>query len=198
MFCPKCGTTLPDGSQFCPACGAQLGAQAPQQAAPQQAPAAAGAKVSFNLPKIITIFFALMCFIFGFLPLIHVSFGGYGSSGELFSSGSAFSFNALVGIALIIMIIQIIVFIVYLISQFVDLNKYLNLPINLSEKMPIIYFATYGAALLFTFIGALVGPGSGISGSPAVCWYFAVVFCACGLLFVFKPNILDNVIKKPQ
>ena len=38
MFCPNCGTQLPDGSAFCSSCGAQLGgAQAPQQ--PVQQPA---------------------------------------------------------------------------------------------------------------------------------------------------------------
>lgn len=31
MFCPKCGTQLPDGGAFCPSCGHQMN----QQAAPQ-------------------------------------------------------------------------------------------------------------------------------------------------------------------
>ena len=38
MFCTNCGTELPDGSRFCTACGAQVGAQADAQA--QTAPAA--------------------------------------------------------------------------------------------------------------------------------------------------------------
>ncbi len=192
MFCPKCGMELPDGSQFCPACGAQLGAQAP---APQQAAPAAGS--SFKMPKaakLLEMFFALMCFIFGFLPTIHVSVFGYGDSGSIFSAG--FSFNALTGIAMILLIFQILAFLLYLVSQFVDLNKYLNLPFNVKEKMPVIYFGLYAAVMLFTFIGALIGPGEGISGSPAVCWYFAVVFCICGFVLVFKPDILDSIIKK--
>ena len=227
MFCPKCGIELPDGSQFCPACGAQLGAPAPQQqyaqpaapqqqyaqpaapqqyaqpAAPQQQyaqPAAGGnTAVQFKLPdtsKLLTMFFALMSFIFGFLPLVHVSYGGYGDSGSIFSCG--FSFNALTGIAMILLIFQILAFLLYIASQFVDFNKYLNLPFNVTEKMPLIYFGLYAAILLFTFIGSLIGPGYGISGSPAVCWYFAVVFCACGFVLIFKPNLLDNLIKKPQ
>ena len=29
MFCPKCGSRIPDGAQFCPKCGAKTGAQTP-------------------------------------------------------------------------------------------------------------------------------------------------------------------------
>ena len=40
MFCPKCGTTNPDGAKFCAGCGATLGAgRAGTGAAPQGAPA---------------------------------------------------------------------------------------------------------------------------------------------------------------
>lgn len=35
MFCPHCGTQLPDGSRFCGACGAQLPAATPESMAPQ-------------------------------------------------------------------------------------------------------------------------------------------------------------------
>lgn len=200
MFCPKCGTTLPDGSQFCPACGAQLGAQAPQQAAPQQAPAGTNAAGAFRMPNAVSftgLFFALLCFIFGFLPMIHVK--GYGGWG-LFE-GNPFDLNVLAGFAKIFMIIQIILFVIYLISQFVDFNKLLNLPFNVTEKAPIIYFCCYAAALLFSFIGGLVG-GYGMHYAPAVCWYFAVVFCICGFIVILKPdlvkNVFANLVKKPQ
>ena len=36
MFCPNCGTQLPDGSQFCGNCGAPQNAQQAPNAAPQQ------------------------------------------------------------------------------------------------------------------------------------------------------------------
>ncbi len=39
MFCPKCGTQLPDGSRFCGKCGAQLADAAQPAAAPEAAPA---------------------------------------------------------------------------------------------------------------------------------------------------------------
>lgn len=43
MFCSKCGTKLPDGSKFCAACGARLGAREVGPAAPAQQVAAAPA-----------------------------------------------------------------------------------------------------------------------------------------------------------
>ena len=203
MFCPKCGTTLPDGSLFCPKCGAQLNAPAPQQSAPQyynQPAPQKTAQVSVNIPnaaKFVTMFFALMCFIFGFLALVHTKGGGNAS---LFD-GSAFDVNAMLGIGKVLMIINIVVFAVYLISQFVNLNKFLAIPFNMSEKMPVVYFGVYAVALLFVFIGSLIGFSSGgykVSMMPAVCWYFAVVFCICGFVFVFKPEIISNIIKKQE
>lgn len=48
-FCSKCGAQLPDGTQFCPSCGAQQGAAAPAQDAPQTEPAQGG----FDVQKIL-------------------------------------------------------------------------------------------------------------------------------------------------
>ena len=36
MFCPKCGTRLPDEAAFCTNCGAQLAAFRPAAPAPQE------------------------------------------------------------------------------------------------------------------------------------------------------------------
>lgn len=38
MFCPKCGTQVPDGSKFCPSCGAALAAPNQPPAVPAHAP----------------------------------------------------------------------------------------------------------------------------------------------------------------
>ncbi len=46
MFCPNCGTNLPDGVQFCPSCGASLSSQ------PQ---AEIGAKKTLDKKQIVTI-----------------------------------------------------------------------------------------------------------------------------------------------
>lgn len=41
MFCPKCGTQIPDGSKFCPGCGSPVAGQTAPAASPQPASAAA-------------------------------------------------------------------------------------------------------------------------------------------------------------
>ena len=230
MFCPKCGTPFPDGSQFCPTCGAQIGAPAPQQPAPQQyaqpasrqpyyqpappqyynprqpyAQPLARKPMSFNIGKVSTAFVAILCFIFGFLPLIHFKFSEYASKYIPSDFGFFYSFkdnklvvgfdiNTWLGIAKIFLIIQIVVFGIYLISQVIDFNKYLNLPFRLSRVMPPLYFVIYGITMLLTLIGCIIEKPL----SPAVCWYFAIVFCLCGFVLACKPDLLDGLIKKPQ
>jgi len=56
MFCPKCGSSLPDGTKFCNSCGSQLGGGNPAPAQNTYA-AAAAAKLNYqvfgdNLPAV--------------------------------------------------------------------------------------------------------------------------------------------------
>ena len=37
MICPKCGFTIPDGTQFCTSCGAKLSTPPPTPPAPKTA-----------------------------------------------------------------------------------------------------------------------------------------------------------------
>lgn len=211
MFCPKCGNQLPDGSQFCANCGEQL---APSVAA-QHTSAPANAK-PVNVAAYIEAFFALLCFIFGFLPLVSITQSkgseSYSLSCGLFSSIGAgklsqFDINVMLGIAKILMIMQIVVFVVYLVSRFVDLNKFINVPFDFKKAMPAAYFTVYGLSLLFTLIACLIGyTGSGAeefasmgvktSVSPAVCWYIAVVLLLCFAIAVVKPKVFSGLIKQ--
>ena len=50
MFCPNCGTQLPDGSKFCGKCGAQLGSAPAPQTPPQTPPSYGGAPVTPGVP----------------------------------------------------------------------------------------------------------------------------------------------------
>lgn len=49
MFCSKCGAEIPDGSQWCPKCGAQQGVQAPVQPVSTQPQTAPGSIAGFIL-----------------------------------------------------------------------------------------------------------------------------------------------------
>lgn len=62
MFCPKCGQEVPENDQFCPACGAAVGA-APAEAA--AAPAASDDKTSLFDPEDIrrTNILAALCYL---------------------------------------------------------------------------------------------------------------------------------------
>lgn len=98
MFCPKCGTNVPDGSRFCPSCGNTFN-RAPGKAAPMgmgqapfRAPSAGG---GFNTMQLVSIGVSVLALIFAFLPWLSASasfgasgYGVYKNSGSL----SVFSF----------------------------------------------------------------------------------------------------------
>lgn len=90
MFCPQCGSQLPDGSAFCGKCGAQLGAApasapvagargpvAPVPAAPK-APSAAGA---FPPLRIAAILAAAVALLFALMPWFTTSSAAVTASG---------------------------------------------------------------------------------------------------------------------
>ncbi|MBQ6552366.1 MAG: zinc-ribbon domain-containing protein [Clostridia bacterium] len=193
MFCPKCGMELPDGSQFCPACGAQLGAQTP--AATEAAKPAGNAAGAFKLPDVyhlIVMGWTLLVFIFGFLPLFGYSYDyGFGYSGsESFSilHSHMFDANVLLGFAKIFMIISIIIFVVYIVSQFIDFNQLLKIPFNVAEKSTLAYYCVYAVSMLFTLIGAIIESGF----HPAACWYIATILCAAGFFLILKPDLVKS------
>ena len=96
MFCPQCGSQLPDGSAFCGKCGAQLGAapaSAPvagargavaQVPAAPKAPSAAGA---FPPLRIAAILAAAVALLFALMPWFTTSSAAVTASG--YASGGA-------------------------------------------------------------------------------------------------------------
>ena len=87
MFCPKCGTQIPDGSKFCPKCGNQLAAPAsapPPATQPAPSPyAATPVKATSNMDalKVGRIVAAAAAIVAFFLPI--VSFGAFGISASM-------------------------------------------------------------------------------------------------------------------
>lgn len=194
MFCPKCGAQIPDGSAFCGSCGEKFNTQ-PQDQPKAQAP------VQLKMPPLATTIkfgVAILAFIFGFLPWFKYSFDYFGvSASESFSvfTSGMFELSALLGLAKILMIISIIVFIIFIASQFIDFNKFVQLPFSVKEKAPVAYYVVYAVALIFTLIGCFTCATGGFGGvSPAACWYISLVICAAGLAITFKPALLDNIL----
>ena len=64
MFCPKCGTTVPDNTTFCPNCSTQMTpqtAQQPAQQQPQYAPLPEEKPSSNNMLWLILSIISLFC-----------------------------------------------------------------------------------------------------------------------------------------
>lgn len=104
MFCPKCGTKLPDGAKFCGSCGAQLSsapvtpATKPAHAAASAATARAHAAVpaaagTIDAKMLIVLILGIAALFFAFQPWIPVSQSDYQTSNAI-SQGA----NALAGL----------------------------------------------------------------------------------------------------
>ncbi len=52
MFCPNCGTNVPDSTKFCPTCGSVLGSESAPEFTPQSAPETPAQPVYQNQPYI--------------------------------------------------------------------------------------------------------------------------------------------------
>ena len=195
MFCPKCGAQLPDNSQFCSSCGSSI-AQAPSAPAAHSAPA--GLKLSgvkFDLYTVIKLAIAVLTMLFGILPTWKLSIEMFGfSESKSFSilHSEMFDVNALLGIGKIFMIIAIILFVVSAAAQFVDFNKFVPVKFDIKEKASLAFYLVFAFSLILIFIGSVTEKFCG----PAVCWFFAAIFCAAGIVLYFKPDLLEKIIKK--
>ena len=86
MFCPKCGTQLPDGSRFCASCGSQLGGAPAPAAAPQAGyvPPVQPIKPGITVPglatndlgMLVSVVSAIVGIVAFFMPIISLSVFG--------------------------------------------------------------------------------------------------------------------------
>lgn len=91
MFCPRCGTDVPNGARFCPKCGNTFNT-APQQAVFQAAPSMGGVSstspVSLsggnNIMRLIAVGVVVLAIIFAFLPWLDISMYSYSTSYSVF------------------------------------------------------------------------------------------------------------------
>lgn len=91
MFCPQCGTDVPNSARFCPKCGNTFNA-VPQQAFPQAASRMSGISSmspvslngSINIMRLIAVGIAVLAIIFAFLPWLDISMYAHSVSYSVF------------------------------------------------------------------------------------------------------------------
>lgn len=194
MFCPKCGAEIPENSAFCSTCGEKFTAEEIDAlaASPAKGAVAFGTVTNWKDPAtIIKLVLSLLSFIFGFLPLWKVSVWGFSKSYTVLR-GNMFGGSFFLGMSQVFMIISIVLFAFYVVSILVDFNKFLKVNFSIARYAPLAYFIAHGASLIFLVIGTIIQA----SVVPAVCWYFAMIFCALNFVLYFVPTLLDKVFKK--
>ncbi|MDD4125590.1 MAG: zinc-ribbon domain-containing protein [Eubacteriales bacterium] len=193
MFCPKCGTQLPDSAKFCNVCGNQLGG-APtvqQQYAPVQPKPAA----PFKLPTLAERFvlaFSFAMFILMFLGWFRIS----GSTFPAYSlfDGNLFDINALFGLAKIVNILNVFVFLGYVFFTYANINKtgYGVSSAYLKRLCGFIFYSAYLFCVLFTLIGSITEKNCTVSAI----WYFALLGAGLGFVMVLLPGLVRKFIKE--
>lgn len=135
---------------------------------------------------------ALLSFIFLFVAWIRVSVYFYSQSFSIFTKGM-FELSFFLGLAKIIGILSIIAFCVYIISQFVDFKTLVPAlkDVDFKKWAPIAYFGSYAVALVLALLGIIVTEYVGIGFG----WFLGLVFAGAGLLFTFKPEFLNRILK---
>lgn len=165
MFCPKCGTQLPDNAEFCTGCGAKISA----------GPAA---KEPFKLPtyrELLSLAFATILFILAFVPYID------GNVSLSMLAIETFQASALLGIAKIFMMIALIGYIGYVAVSFMDLG----IPSSLKKLIPLCYYGLYALSQLFVFIFCLAQKGATMGAG----WYVIMAFLGLAIVYQLVPSL---------
>lgn len=182
---------LPDGSAFCPACGAQLGAQEAEAPA-AAAPAASGSKL-ISLPKLtgwIKLGITTMTFLLSFLSWGAVSAFGYSQGFSIFG-GSMFQVSVAMGFAKILMILGLFLFPVAIAVDLLnmDLLEKKNNIFGIAKKFgKLAYFGIVCFSLFLVLVGAIFTEFVTMGWA----WYVSILFAVPGLILCFKPDLLGN------
>ena len=164
MFCPKCGTQLPDGSGFCTGCGTKL-SSAPRARAPRE-------RTGYN--SLLSLAFATVAFIFLFLPLL--------SNGVGIIAAEVFDLHVMVGIGKIFMIIAAVIYLGIVAINLMNLN----LPAAVKNLAPLCFYGVVLFSQLFVMIGCIAEKFGITLGAS---WYIMLLVDACGILYELFPNL---------
>lgn len=170
MFCPKCGTSLPDDASFCGSCGSKIevAGGAPQVPAPQTAPAQKLSGLKVNGAGIATVVIAVAAALFSIMPWLDISSQMLGIAGV--ASGLASGASAILGTQ----------------SPTMDLQgsySVWDLP-SMSNAFES-YVQTYGYFLGSQVSGA-VGAVTALSWLCLILWLVAILLTIRGTVSAFK------------
>lgn len=170
MFCPKCGTNLPDDASFCGSCGSKIEGkgQAAQAQTPQTATAQKLSGLKVNGAGIAAVVIAVVAVLFSIMPWLDISSQILGITGV--ASGLASGASALLGTQ----------------SPTIDLQdsySVWDLPSMASAFES--YVQTYGYFLGSQVSGA-VGVVTGFSWLCLILWLFAILLTIRGTMSAFK------------
>ncbi|MBO4501503.1 MAG: zinc-ribbon domain-containing protein [Clostridia bacterium] len=175
MFCPKCGTQLPDNAEFCTGCGAKLSG-------------GVAAREEFkHLTYRERVIFALagVLALFVLVPTVD---GGFSIS---LLSVEAFNIHALFGVAKIFLMLALAVYVFYAVASFIDIG----VPSAVKKIVMLCYLGVYSLGQLFVMIGAMavndsIWGGGGVTLGAA--WYVMLIVLACTFVLFFVPKLIKD------
>ena len=111
----------------------------------------------------------------------------------------------MLGFTKVLLILNIIVFIAYMVTEFVDVKKFVpalaNLKFDISKLASLAFYGLMAIALVFGLIGTFTVESVssyGIESSFSISfgWVITFIFTAAGLVNIFMPELLKNLLDK--
>ena len=176
MFCPKCGTQLPDNAGFCASCGAKIGGTVT-------------VKEEFKhltYREMVVFILASILALFAFLPIVD-------PFGSLLAT-ETFKVHALFGIAKIFIMLSLGVYAFYAVSCIIDMG----IPSKVKKILMLCFLGVYSFGQLFVLIGSFVlndatGWFTGGAGvTPGAAWYIMLGVLALAYVLFFVPRLIKD------
>ncbi len=165
MFCPKCGTQLPDNAGFCANCGAKLGGGAVKE---EFKHLTYRERVVFILASILALFV--------FLPTVDPDIS--------LLSVEAFKIHALFGVAKVFLMLALGAYAFYAVSSFIDMG----IPAMVKKILMLCFLGIYCLGQLFVFIAAIVVRGITLGAA----WYIMLGVLALTFVLFFIPKLIKD------
>lgn len=173
MFCPKCGTQLPDNAEFCTGCGAKLSG----------GPAAREEFKHLTYRERVIFALAGVLALFVFIPLVDPNVS--------LLATETFKLHALFGVAKIFLMLALGAYVFYAVAAFIDIG----VPSTVKKILMLCYLGVYSLGQLFVMIGAIaVNDGNTWGGGVTLgaSWYIMLGVLAFTFVLFFVPKLIKD------